>query len=112
MLLMHPEDAAVRNIAAGETVRLASATASVDVPVLVTDEVMPGSVCYPHGWGHRGGWQRANAAAGVNINRLAGSAAGERLSASSLLDGIVVTVASTATPHRERAAGQPPVIFG
>ena len=36
-----------------------------------------GVVALPHGWGHRGGWQVANAAGGVNVNVLA-SADAER----------------------------------
>ena len=31
-------------------------------PSSVTDEMMPGTVALPHGWGHRGGWQVANEA--------------------------------------------------
>lgn len=92
-LLLHPADAARRGIGDGDMVTLASREASVNVPVTVSDDVVAGSVCYPHGWGHAGGWQRANAAPGININRLAPSAAGEPISASSLLDGIRVTVA-------------------
>ena len=45
----------------------------VTVPVMVTDELTPGTVALPHGWGHRGGWQLANRHAGANVNLLAGA---------------------------------------
>jgi formate dehydrogenase len=43
---------------------------AVEVPVKVTDEMTEGTVALPHGWGHRGGWQVANAAGGANSNLL------------------------------------------
>ena len=39
----------------------------------ITDEMTPGTVALPHGWGHRGGWRLANEAGGVNVNLLAPS---------------------------------------
>ena len=45
---------------------------TVENPVIVTDEMSPGTVAVPHGWGHEGGgWKCANAAGGVNVNVLA-----------------------------------------
>ena len=76
-LRMNPADAAARNHRATET-SLASAPASGEVagvPVLVTEDMTPGVVALPHGWGHRGGWRRANAAGGVNVNALASAVA-------------------------------------
>lgn len=92
VLMMHPDDAAARGIADGDLVELSSSIGTVSVPVKVTDDVVRGSVCYPHGFGHNGGWQRANAAGGVNINLLADPQAGDRFSASAHLDGIDVMI--------------------
>ncbi|KUO54171.1 MAG: hypothetical protein APF78_01210 [Sphingomonadales bacterium BRH_c3] len=92
MLLIHPEDAASRGIVTGDMVVIRSDSGTLRVKCDVTDAVAPGAVCYPHGWGHRGGWRRANATPGANINMLADPEAGEKLSASSLLDGIRVEV--------------------
>jgi len=91
-LLLNPVDAANRNIKDGQKVKIASAVAALEVPVRVTDDVARGGVCYPHGWGHRGGWQRANATDGVNINLLYDHHDIEPVSGSSLLDGLPVTV--------------------
>jgi formate dehydrogenase len=72
-LMMHPRDATARGFADGQIVRVSTATGAVEVLLEVTEEVMPGSVCYPHGFGHSGGWQRANALPGININLIASS---------------------------------------
>lgn len=100
-LLIHPDDAGPRNLVTGCRARLASASGEIEVDVKVTDEVVPGSVCYPHGWGHRGGgWQRANAVGGSNINLLASSRAEdqESLSGMAKLEGIPVVVRVLQTP--------------
>ncbi len=93
-LQLHPEDASRHGIASGDTVRLASADNEVMVEAQVTEEVIPGSVSYPHGWGHRGGWQRANSLAGANVNLLASDRAEdwEQVSGICLMDGIPVRI--------------------
>jgi formate dehydrogenase len=89
-LLINPADAAARGICDGDLVRLTSDVAWLEVPASVTSAVRAGSVCYPHGWRHQGGWRRANRAPGQNINALADPGAGEQISGSSLLDGVKV----------------------
>lgn len=92
-LLIHPADAIARGIEDGGRARVTSSAGSTEVAVQVSESVVPGAVCCPHGWGHRGGnWQRANAAEGANVNLLADAAAGDRLSASSLLEGIIIEI--------------------
>ncbi len=93
-LLMHPADAKARGLSNGQTVRVSTPTGSLEVLLEVTEEVVPGSVCYPHGFGHKGGWQRANALPGVNINAIASSRPEdwEQVSGNVLVDGFQVTV--------------------
>jgi formate dehydrogenase len=76
------------------------------VPVLVTDEMIPGTVALPHGWGHSGSWQRANAAGGATSNFLASSLAEdvETLSGSTVLNGIPVRIEpAITTKERDEA---------
>ncbi len=96
-LLMHPDDAHERNITDGQTVTIRSRTNSLSVTVEITDEVVRGSVNYPHGWGHAGGWHHANAMPGVNINLLASDDPNdlEQVSGMVLLDGIPVSVVAS-----------------
>ncbi len=93
-LQMHPVDAAGQGIAQGQLVRVRSSSNALEMIVEVTDEVVQGSVCYPHGWGHGGGWQRANGISSANVNLLASDNPRdwEQVSGICLLDGIPVSV--------------------
>jgi anaerobic selenocysteine-containing dehydrogenase len=93
LLEMHPADATARGLATGDRVTVGSDHGNIVTTLSVTEDVVSGSVCYPHGWGHKGGWKRANATSGANVNILAPLTEGDELSASSFLDGIPVTVA-------------------
>jgi formate dehydrogenase len=107
-LRIHPEDARAAGLGDGELARLASESGTVEVPVIVTDEMTPGTVALPHGWGHRGGWRLANEAGGVNVNQLAPSdpASLERLAGMAHLNGIPVRVEAAAPAQAPVAAGE------
>ena len=92
---MHPADAAARGISPGDWVRVTSRVGAVEVPVRLTDRVMPGVVVLPHGYGHRGeGIRLAVAAehAGASINDLTDPAEIDPLSGNSVLNGVPVHV--------------------
>jgi formate dehydrogenase len=106
---VHPDDAAAGGIADGALCRVVSASGSIELPAKLTDEVSRGTVAIPHGWGHRGEWLRANAAGGVNVNKLASSEPGdlERLAGMALLNGIAVRLESVAVgSEHEGDAGE------
>ncbi|MEV0062375.1 molybdopterin oxidoreductase family protein [Nocardia sp. NPDC050718] len=72
-VLVHPDDAATRGLADGDPARVESSVGTIVVPVEVSDDIRPGVVAIPHGWGHREpgvGWQVAAAQPGVNVNLL------------------------------------------
>ncbi len=72
-LLMNPADLAARELADGSRVRVTSRVGSVEVEVAATDDLMPGVVSLPHGYGHaRDGvlMTRSREVAGVSINDL------------------------------------------
>ncbi|HKC12426.1 MAG TPA: molybdopterin-dependent oxidoreductase, partial [Vicinamibacteria bacterium] len=50
-LYMHPADARDRGLTSGQRVRITSRAGSVVAPLEVTEAMMPGVVCLPHGWG-------------------------------------------------------------
>jgi anaerobic selenocysteine-containing dehydrogenase len=52
-LLMHPDDLAAQQIQDKSQVRIQSRVGEVVTQVLASDEVMPGVVSLPHGWGHK-----------------------------------------------------------
>mgnify|MGYP002062816990 CR=1 FL=1 len=51
-LLMHPDDAGRRVLLDGALARVRSRAGEIVVPVEISDEMMPGVVCLPHGFGH------------------------------------------------------------
>ena len=74
-LQMHPQDAAQRGLQAGDLAEVRSASGSVKVPTELTDNIRPGVVCLPHGWGHGGPGTRTAVSAqhaGINEPRHAG----------------------------------------
>jgi anaerobic selenocysteine-containing dehydrogenase len=97
-LLMHPGDLATRGIADGSMVDVESRVGCVRVEVAATEDIMPGVVSLPHGYGHQVDGtrlQNATKVAGVSINDLTDP---ERLdvSGNAALSGVAVTV--TAAP--------------
>ncbi|MEW6733198.1 MAG: molybdopterin dinucleotide binding domain-containing protein, partial [Acidobacteriota bacterium] len=72
-LLMHTTDAAHRHIQSGQKVSVRSRVGCIEIPVEITDDIMPGTVSIPHGWGHdRDGilLEVAKQNAGASINDL------------------------------------------
>ena len=98
---VHPDDAAQHGLEDGGLVRVSSKSGSIELPVKVTDEMTPGTVAVPHGWGHRGGWRLANGAGGANVNVLASGAPEdlERLAGMAFLNGIPVRLEPVAQPE-------------
>lgn len=94
-LLMHPSDAEHRQLADGQTVVVRSRVGAVELPIEISDEMMPGVVSIPHGWGHaRDGVQLAVARehAGESINDLTDDLAIDALCGTAAFNGIPVSV--------------------
>jgi anaerobic selenocysteine-containing dehydrogenase len=91
-LRVHPDDAAAHGLSDGAPARVTSKSGSLEVAVLVTDEMTPGTVALPHGWGHHGGWRNANDLGGANSNVLASAEPEdlEPLAGMAFLNGIAV----------------------
>ena len=95
-LLIHPEDAARAGLSDGALARVTSDAGAVDVAVQVSDEMLPGVVSLPHGWGHDKPGTRmsvAHAHAGVNSNVLAPGTLTDPVSNNAVVNGIPVRVA-------------------
>jgi anaerobic selenocysteine-containing dehydrogenase len=79
----------------GEPAQVSSRTGTVEVPVEVTDAVMPGVVSLPHGWGHDVPETVQHVAAehaGTNSNLLADELLLDAVSGNAVLNGIPVEV--------------------
>jgi anaerobic selenocysteine-containing dehydrogenase len=95
-LLMNPADLAERGIADGTTVAVSSRVGTVHVEVQASEDMMPGVVSLPHGYGHqREGVRLGNASRvpGPSINDLTDPAGLDRASGNAVLNGVPVTVA-------------------
>ncbi|MEQ9497295.1 MAG: molybdopterin-dependent oxidoreductase [Deltaproteobacteria bacterium] len=104
---MHPDDAAARGLAEGDIADVKAATASIRLPVALLDDLLPGTVAVPHGWGHQhaSGLSVAKATAGVNVNLLAASGPEsiERVSGMSRMTAIDVEVTKAEGPRNPRS---------
>ena len=96
-LYMHPEDAKAAGLRHGDLADVRSAGGAVRIPVQLLEDLQPGTVAIPHGWGHQHakGLSVASETTGVNVNVLArsGPDAVEGLSGMSRLTAIAVEVA-------------------
>lgn len=94
-LHIHSSDAARLALCNGEIAHVASRVGAVEIPVEVTDAIMPGVVSIPHGWGHNLSGTHMHIAAehaGVNTNLLTDETAIDPLSGNAALNGVVVSV--------------------
>jgi anaerobic selenocysteine-containing dehydrogenase len=95
-LLMHPQDMAARGIADGGAVKVRSRVGEVSVAVQASDEMMPGVVSLPHGYGHSRKGTRmgiAEAHAGVSCNDLTDDHYLDDLCGNAAVNGVPVEVA-------------------
>jgi anaerobic selenocysteine-containing dehydrogenase len=95
-LLVNVDDARRLGLAAGSRVQVTSRVGRVVAPVEISDEMMPGVVSLPHGWGHDVEGIRMSVArehAGVNSNVLTDHHALDVPTGNAVLNGIPVTVA-------------------
>ena len=94
--LLHPQDAARHGVQAGDRVRLqGTGGRAIELPALLSDEMMPGVVSVPHGWGHDQAGARLGVAAqrpGANLNDLLDDQLRDPLSGTSVLNGVPVTL--------------------
>jgi len=94
-LQISPHDASRIGLSAGGPARISSRVGTVVAPVEITDDLMPGVVSLPHGWGHDVEESRlavAKAHAGVNTNALTDDRAYDEASGTAVLFGTPVTV--------------------
>jgi anaerobic selenocysteine-containing dehydrogenase len=95
-LVINRTDAARLGLASGDRAEVTSRVGRVELPVEVSDDIAPGVVSIPHGWGHdRPGAELSVASrhAGVNSNILTDDLNVDPLSGTAVLNGVPVRVA-------------------
>lgn len=96
-LMMNPEDARARNLGDGSMAEVSSRTGRVRVPVEITQDMMPGVVSLPHGWGHDLPGVSLSVAkdhAGVSVNDVTDETLFDPLSGNAAFNGVPVEVSS------------------
>jgi hypothetical protein len=96
-LLVHPDDAARYRLRDGGRARVTSRVGEVVAAVEVSDEVMPGVVSLPHGFGHDRPGTRLQVAElhpGVNVNLVSDDAAIDAPSGNAAFNGVAVSLAA------------------
>jgi anaerobic selenocysteine-containing dehydrogenase len=99
--LVHPADAARLGLRDGGRAQLrrvadaagAPSTAAIAVDIEISDEMMPGVVSLPHGWGHDVPGTRLSVAGlrpGVNLNAVTDDRRRDPLSGNAVLNGIAI----------------------
>jgi anaerobic selenocysteine-containing dehydrogenase len=95
-LVVHPDDAAERGLATGDQTRVTTEAGSIVAVVEVSDEIRPGVVSLPHGFGHGQPGTRssvANAKAGPNTNVLMPGRFIDEPSGNAAVNGVPVELA-------------------
>jgi len=98
-LQINPADALRFGVENGQSVRVQSRVGRVELPAEVTEDMMPGVVSMPHGYGHnRPGISLdvAQAHAGVSINDLTDETLLDELTGNAALTGVAVVVSPVA----------------
>jgi anaerobic selenocysteine-containing dehydrogenase len=93
--LIHPADAQHLNITANQLIHVKSRTGNVQIAAEISDEIMPGVISIPHGWGHNKAgtnWKIAEQHAGVSVNDLTDELFIDELSGNAGLNGVDVSV--------------------
>jgi anaerobic selenocysteine-containing dehydrogenase len=94
-LMISPKDAARTGLQEGDSAEVSSPAGKIVLPVEITDDIMPGVVSVPHGWGHdRAGTGQAvaEAHAGASINDVISDDQVDPLVGTSVLNGQTVQV--------------------
>jgi anaerobic selenocysteine-containing dehydrogenase len=95
VMQIHPDDARKHDIQDGEIATLTSRVGTIKITALVTEDITPGVVSIPHGWGHDQSDIQLSVAkehAGINSNILADDQLIDLPSGNAVLSGIPVTL--------------------
>ena len=98
-LLMHPDDVAKEGWQSGMVVTIESRVGAIDAELAASDEMMPGVVSLPHGYGHGLAGTRGEVAsrhAGVSCNDITDEQFVDKLSGNAAVNGVSVRLSAAA----------------
>ena len=106
--MIHPDDGKRLAVADGDDVVVSTPSGTITLPAWLCDDIMPGVISVPHGWGHdREGVQLgvARRVAGQSVNDIIGSNRVEAVTAMAQLNGIPVKVEPAKAAKSRKKAG-------
>jgi anaerobic selenocysteine-containing dehydrogenase len=95
LALINTTDAEIHKLQDADEIIVTSATATITIPVKITDDIKQGIISIPHGWGHTFADMKistAQANAGVNINILMDENQIDEISGNAVLSGVPVRI--------------------
>ena len=98
-VMIHPEDAARFGISEGELVCVKGDAGAIELPAKLSEDIMPGVISVPHGWGHaREGVKLsvASAHAGESVNDVIDDRLFDPFTGMAILNGVPVQVSRVA----------------
>ena len=98
-LLMHPDDVSKEGWQSGMVVTIESRVGAIDAELAASDEMMPGVVSLPHGYGHGLAGTRGEVAsrhAGVSCNDITDEQFVDQLSGNAAVNGVSVRLSAAA----------------
>ncbi|HEX5278061.1 MAG TPA: molybdopterin oxidoreductase family protein [Fluviicoccus sp.] len=104
-VMVNPADAAALKVQEGEDLRVTSRVGDIVIPVELCEDIMPGVISIPHGFGHhREGTQLsiAEGRAGVSMNDITDEQWLDSLSGTAALNGIPVKVSLANPPAKAK----------
>ena len=94
-LLVHPADLEAHAMRSGDMAEIHSRSGCLTVKVEASEDLMPGVVSLPHGWGHDRAGSRLSIATrhpGVCVNDLTDETFLDQLSGNAALNGVPVSI--------------------
>jgi len=98
-LMIHPDDAAGLGLADGDVAEVFNHVGTVELPIEITEDIMPSVVSMPHGYGHGRKGVKLSVAAekpGVSMNDLTDPAIVDDLSGNAVLNCVPVKIKKAA----------------
>ncbi len=94
-MMIHPDDAKALALSEGDLARVSNHVGAIEIETEITDDVMPGVISIPHGFGHGKKGVRLTIAQerpGVSINDVTDPSLTDPLSGNAVLNGVPVQV--------------------
>ncbi len=95
-VLLNPRDAQAVDVRDGDLLAVSGPAGSIELPAEISDEMMPGVISVPHGWGHHREGVHLRVAgrhAGVSINDIIGTEYCEPHTGMAIVNGVPVALA-------------------